>query len=400
MPAPLSGPGLGLQIPQALYPTALANAPLDTNTNKVCLNAGDELQLPSGDLYVSLGSYLVLEFLDPVTGIWTIGAAAAWNDGIYFVKSDGFNVRVANRLGCPIGGVIIAPGSGYVQASTTVSVIWGGSGAVSTWLPIVGGQLVMNTSTIVTANAGAGYGVPPIVMIPSPPPGANNPNGVGGIAASGYATIASGTVSGFTFTNPGAGYTGTTFNAVCLPNPTDPNLATGITLGTITFSVTASGSLTGLLCTNPGNPLPSGSLANISLTVSGAGSSGSVNPVILQTVTAASVVGGSTLANAQGSLALVTTVGGAPPQGTFTNSEDYLYLRARPRPAQIGLTLGGTGTLAAQVGAIYDGGLFFSAPVAILATTVLQASATTTGQSTLSLTMGQRPDVAVYQSAP
>jgi hypothetical protein len=98
-------------------------------------------------------------------------------------------------------------------------------------------------------------------------------------------------------------------------------------------------------------------------------------------------------------LALVTTVGGYPPQGTFTNSEDYLYLRARPRQAQVALTLGGVGTLAAQVGAIYDGGLFFGTPVPILSTTLLQPAATMTGQSTLTLTMGSRPDVCILQPA-
>jgi hypothetical protein len=396
VPAPLSGPGIGLSLPQALYPSALQNAPIDVSTNKVCLNAGDQLPIPAGDWYVSLGSYLVLEMLDPVTGIWTFAAAAAWNNGVSFVKSDGFNVRIANRLGCPVGGVIIAPGSGYVQASTTVAVTGGGG---STWQPIVGGQLSMSTATIVTANAGAGYGVPPIVLIPSPPPVATNPNGVGGIAASGYATISGGTVSGFTFTNPGAGYTGNTFNAVCLPNPTDPNLATGITLGTITFTVGASGSLTGLLCTNPGNPISNP--ANISLVVSGVGTSGSVNPVMLQTVVTASVIGGSTISGDAGTLAYVTTAGGYPPQGTFTNSEDFLFLRGRPRAAQIALTVGGAGTIAAQVGTIYDGGLFFQAPSPMLISDPVTATTgTIVGTSTIVLTMGSKPDVAIYQPAP
>lgn len=395
MSAPLSGPGLGFQLPQNLYPSELQNAPLDAPSNKITLNAGDQIPIPAGTWAISLGSYLTLEFLDPVTGVWVMAAAAAWNDGLYYVKSDGFNLRISNRLGCPVWGVIIAPGSGYVQASTTVAVTGGGG---STWQPIVGGQLSMNTATIVTANAGAGYGVPPIVMIPSPPPAGSNPNGVGGIAASGYATISSGTVSGFTFTNPGAGYTGTTFNAVCLPNPTDPNLVTGITLGTITFTIGASGSLTGLLCTNPGNPIANP--ANISLVVSGVGTAGSVNPVMLQTVVTASVIGGSTISGDAGTLGYVTTVGGYPPQGTFTNSEDFLFLRARPRAAQIALTVGGAGTIAAQVGTIYDSGLFFSAPSPLfIADPVTATTGTIVGTSTISLTMGSKPDVCIIQPA-
>jgi hypothetical protein len=398
MTAGLSGPGLGLQVAQNLYPSQLTNAPYDANTNKVCLNAGDQLPVPAGDWFVSLGSYLILEYLDPITNTWTWVPSMTWNDAsIVSIKSDGFTTRIANRLGCPVGGVVTAPGNGsYVQATTTISVTGGGG---STWLPIVGGQLSMNTATIVTANAGAGYGVPPIVIIPAPPPAANNPNGVGGLCASGYATISSGTVSGFTFTNPGAGYTGTTFNVVCLANPTDPNIATGITLGTITFTVGAAGSITGVLCTNPGNPLSNPN--SITLTVSGAGANGTVTPIMLQTITAASLVGGSTIAGATGTLVYVTTVGGYPPQGTFTNSENFLFLAGRPRPAQIALTAAGGGTVAAQTGTIYDSGMFFQAPVAAAITSGFVAgTGTVIGTSTLSFTMGSKPDVAILQPAP
>ncbi len=388
----LSGPGLGLPLPQNLYPSQLYSAPYDANTNKITLNAGDELPIPPGEWYISLGSYLVLEMLDPITGVWTMAATAGWQGGLQYHSSDGFTSRIANRLGCPVGGVVIAPGSSYVQATTSISVTGGGG---STWLPIIGGQLTMFTATVVTANAGAGYGVAPIVIIPGPPPAGQNPNGVGGVAASGYATIASGTVSGFTFTNPGAGYPAGTFNVVCLPNPTDPNISTGITLGTLTFSIIGTGSICGILCTNPGSPLAP---TAISLTVAGAGSGGSVNPVMLQTVTAASITGGSTITGI--TTAGLTTTGGAPPQGTFTNSENYLYLAGRPRPAQIGLTVGANGTIAAQVGAIFDGGLFYNTPSPILVTSptlVAEVIGSVTGTSTLALTMGSRPDVCVIQ---
>jgi hypothetical protein len=397
MPGPLSGPGIGLPIPQNLYPSELLAMPLDYNTNKVCLNAGDEMPLPAGTLLVDLGGYLTLEFLDPLTNTWQMGVAPGWAGAPSYVKSDGFNVRLANRLGCPIGGVVTAPGNGsYVQSGTTISVTGGGG---STWVPIVGGQLSMNTATIVTANAGAGYGVPPIVIIPAPAPPSQNANGVGGIQASGYATISSGTVSGFTFTNPGAGYTGTTFNAVCLVNPTDPNIATGITLGTITFTVGSAGSITGVICTNPGNPLTNP--ANITLTVSGAGANATVTPIMLQTVTAASVIGGSTIAGAAGTLAYATTMGGYPAQGTFTNSENYLFLYGRPRPMQAVLTVGGAGTIAAQVGTIYDSGFFYAAPVGlVVGNQFTAATGSIIGTSTLSLTMGSKPAVGFIQPAP
>lgn len=399
----ISGPGILLEQAQFLYPSALnpALAPYDVGTPQVCLNAGDELPIRAGNWYISLGIYCVLEWLDPLTQVWQIVATASRTQGPLFIKSDGFNLRVANRLGCPVGAVVTAPGNGsYVQASTTIAVTVPSGVTAPTFAPIVGGQLTMTTATIVTANAGAGYGISPLVIIPPPPPAASNANGVGGLPASGYASIASGTVSGFTFTNPGAGYpSGTTYTVVPLPNPTDPNLATGVTNATLVFSVIASGSLTGVLCTNPGSPIPSGSLANITLTVGGAGANATVSAVMLQTVTAASIVGGSTISGS--SFNALTTAGGGYPTSTFTNSPEFLGLKAVPRQAQISLTTGAVGTVAAQVGTIIDGGLFFSAPSPILQTAMIAAATgSIIGASTITLTTGSRPDIVWLQPAP
>jgi len=391
MSQPLSGPGVGLPLPQALYPSPLNNAPLSSyaSTNEVCLNAGDQLPLPAGTFYVSAGSYCVIQYRDPVNNTWRAVPTTA--GGAMYIKSDGFNYRVANLLGCPVGGVVVAPGNGsYVQATTSIAVTGGGG---SLWSPIIGGQIGGNT----VVNVGAGYGVPPIVMLPAPAGPNSNANGVGGIQAAAYAVIANGTVSGVTMTNPGAGYSGTTITALLLPNPTDPNISTGITQGSVTFSVIAAGSLTGVLCTQPGNPLSSPN--NITLTVSGAGANGTVSPIMMQTVTAVSVVGTATISGATG--AGVTSLGGAPPQGTFTNSPPYLYLANRPRPLQAGLTVGGTGTVAAQTGTIYDGGLFYSAPAALLQT--LQGPAavgSVIGSATVTLVTGSRPDIVQIMSAP
>lgn len=391
MSQPLSGPGVGLPLPQALYPAQLNNAPISGSTNRVCLNAGDQLPIPAGTWYVGTGSYCVVQYLDPVSNTWRAVPGAAWDNSLTYVKSDGFNFRIANMLGCPVGGVVVAPGNGsYVQATTSIAVTGGGG---STWAPIIGGQLVNATVT----SDGAGYGVPPIVIIPAPRGPNTNANGVGGIQAAGYCTIANGTVSGFTFTEPGAGYSGVQ-TITLLPNPTDPNINTGITMGTLTLQGNgAPGSITGVLCTNPGAALSSPN--NITLTVSGAGASGTVSPIMMQTVTAVSVVGASTIAGVSG--AAVTSQGGAPPQGTFTNSSPYLYLVGRPRPLQAALAVGGVGTVAAQVGTIYDGGLFYSAPTAILNTlNTVAGVGSVTGTSTIVLTAGIRPDIVTIQSAP
>lgn len=388
MPAPLSGPGLGLPIPQNLYPTELTNAPYDSPGNRITLAPGDAIPLPAGNWYVSLGMYSILQFLDPQNGTWGVNTAAGWMGAPIYVKSDGFNVRVANLLGCPVGAVVASYGTGtYVQSSTTITPTPGNS----TWLPIIGGQLALSGGTL-TSN-GAGYGVAPIVYIPPPPPAANNANGVGGIQATGYCTIASGTVSGFTFTNPGAGYPSAP-TPVVLPNPTDPNLSTGITAATITFTLTNAGSLTGALCTNSGAPLANP--ANITLTITGAGSGASLTANVLQTVTAASVTGIGTGFGASATV-LATTVGGSPISGSIANGPDTLHLSFRPRPANIGLTTTSGGTLSLQVGTIYDGGLFMQAPTAVLG---LAASSGSLGAATLALTMGNVPDIVVLQPAP
>ena len=69
MPAPLSGPGVGLQLPQNLYPTELANAPFDFSNPNISLAPGDAIPLPAGTWYLDLGLYSVLQYLDPVTGV-------------------------------------------------------------------------------------------------------------------------------------------------------------------------------------------------------------------------------------------------------------------------------------------------------------------------------------------
>ena len=152
---------------------------------------------------------------------------------MHFIKSDGFTSRVANLTGCVVSASIINGGTGYVQATTTITAIGAGfTGAVPTLLPIVGGALgVTGTFTIDVPTKGAGYGVPPLVMIPPPPPAQSNANGVGGIQATAIALIGSGgSLTSVSITNPGAGYP-TAPTAVVVPSPFDPNLSTGITTG-------------------------------------------------------------------------------------------------------------------------------------------------------------------------
>jgi hypothetical protein len=386
------GGNAGLPYPQSLYPTELFGAPPDCPTNKICLAPGDTLPIPAGDWFVNLGQYCFLQFLDPITNVWSMGPNAAWQGGHQFVVSDGFNVRAANMTGCPLSATVTAPGDGnYVQATTTITA----KGGTSTWVPIIGGAL----GGLSLIAPGAGYGVAPEVFIPAPPPASNNANGVGGIPASAQAFISSGTVSGVTFTNPGAGYpSGVTL--VLVPSANDPNLSSGITNATVSFSLVNAGSITGVLCTNPGVAITP---ANITLTVTGAGANGTVTANVLQTVTLASVTGFGLGYGT--SSALLTTVGGVPSTGSISQNPEGLGLSWRPRPAQIGLAVtGATGSLAANtLGTIYDGGLFLcsSAPGFVIATQpTTSGSLVSLTAATIALTMGSRADNVTIQPAP
>lgn len=394
MPSPLSGPGLGLPFPQNNYPSELQGAPQDASSNRQALAPGDSFVLPAGDWYVNLGLYNVIQYLDPVTGVWVTGAGAALNRGQLFIKSDGFTCRVANLTGCVVSASVINGGTGYVQATTTITAIGTFNNTAPTFLPIVGGALAeTGTFTIDVPTKGAGYGVAPLIMIPPPPPSYANSNGVGGIPATAIAILGSGgSIASVSITNPGAGYPSAPVPVV-VPSPFDPNLSVGITQATVAFSLTSAGVIMGALCTNNGGPLNNGSLASITLSIGGAGTSGSLTANVMQTVVAATVSGPGVGYGTSNTL--ITTVGGVPAQGTITNNPDSTYRAWLPRQAQIGLTPGNTSVSIGTAGAIYDGGLFHGAPGVVVAPNGILTTVATIG-----LTMGGAFDIANIQAAP
>src|ERR1700686_1724417 len=170
----ISGTGVGLALPQYLYPSELSplNTPLDLQNNYQTLAPGDSIAIPAGSFYVVLGPYLVVQYNDPINGIWRI-LGPVGDRNIQYVVSDGFNHRVSNLTGCPVAASVIAGGSAYVQATTTVTAGTGNS----TWQAVGGG--IVSLSTI--NNAGSGYGIPPDLFIQGPP--------VGGVQATGYCTL-------------------------------------------------------------------------------------------------------------------------------------------------------------------------------------------------------------------
>jgi hypothetical protein len=396
----LNGPGIGLPYPQGYYPTQLQGAAQDASDNRQALAPGQSFVIPAGEFLVGLNGYLVLQYLDPVTNVWAMGSGAAFNRGVNYVKSDGYNVRIANLTGCVVGAVIVNAGSAYVQASTTI--VASGAGfqtgvTVPTFVPIVGGALtVSGTFTLAVPTVGAGYGVAPIIMIPPPPPANVNPNGVGGIQATAYAILgASGSITGISFTNPGAGYPSAPVVQV-VPSPFDPNLSLGITAASVSVSLTASGSITGVLCTNNGGPLINGSLANVTLTLGGAGSSGSISAIVMQTVVSGSVSGaGVGYGTAEFG---ITSIGGVPAAGGIAANPDGLRLAWQPRPAQLGVTGANTSVSVGSAAVVYDGGLFLGAPTLLVGTSSGAAAPSTV--ATLAVVMGSRPDIATIQGAP
>lgn len=384
MPQFLSGPGIGLAYPQSLYPSQLVNAPQDASTNKIGLAPGDVFVIPAGDWYITLGMYCILQFLDPVTNQWQIAPGAAFTRGLIHVSSDGFNARVANLTGCVASASVVNGGSNYVQATTTITAIGTFAGAAPTLVPIVGGALAVSGGTL-TAN-GAGYGIPPIVMIPPPPPAQANPNGVGGIPAEAVALIASGTVSSISLINVGAGYPSAP-TPVIIPSPFDPNLTTGITQATVAFTLASSGVIMGAFVTNNGSALNNASLTSVTLSVGGAGTSGSLTANVMQSVVTASVTG----AGAGYSGALITTNGGVPISNANTQTPENELLAWEPRPANIGLA----SVTANFTGTIYDGGLFMAAPNFV----VVPNSASFT-LATMTYVMGSKVDRFILQPAP
>src|SRR5216684_4016409 len=389
MPIPLAGPGQGLPLPQNLFPTQLFNAPADASSNRLALSPGDSFVLPAGDWYVSMGMYMVLQFLDPVTNVWQIVTGAAWTRGMTFISSDGFTSRIANLTGCVVSASILNGGTNYVQATTTLTVIgaFQTGVAIPTLLPIVGGALASSaTFSLAVPTAGNGYGVAPIIMIPPPPPAQANANGVGGIPAMAIAILgAGGSIASVSMINAGAGYP-TAPVAVVVPSPFDPNLAVGITTASVSFSLFSAGAITGALVTNNGGPLINGSLGSVTISVGGAGASGTLTANVMQTVISSSVTGAGL-----GGPALVTTFGGAPLQGSITNSLNFQLLEFEPRPANIGSSI-----TINQLGTVFDGGLFESAPTVAVGAAVGAAGTV----ATVVLTMGSSPDAIFIQPAP
>src|SRR5215471_11619798 len=351
----LGGQGIGLPPPQGLW------YPLPINQNYQPLGSafevagGTALYVPPGWWYIRTGNYTQIQWLDPVSGQWipitSIGPA------LYAMQSDGNTLRIVNPTGNPIGGLVTNVGSNYVQASTVVTLSVGNS----QWRAIVGGAL----TAIAVGNdpngtaGGTNFSVPPIVDIPAPP--------AGGVQATANATITAGAVTAITLINQGAGYPagGLTTQPVIRPNPFDPNIGL-ITVPALTATVGGAGQIAAVLCTNYGSVLTGAQMAAATLTIAGAGTAATANPLFAEAVQSVALSAGGG-AGYPGTAVDIDTVAAASlgTPGAIVNPAVSTKLFT-PRRALISSVVTGGVVQAANIS---DGGLFMAAPAALVVAT-------------------------------
>ena len=233
MPIPrIGGPGVYLDTStNAGFWSRALNGQAGYGFNGFTLPSGGQWVLPSGVFNVVLGPLSYLQVRDPVQGAFRTVSGAGFQG---FVTADGGNFRIANLAGAVSSVTVTAPGSGYNAASPpTITPSAGGS----TYQAIVGGAV-----SAAVGSGGAGYTNtnPPTLIFSAPP--------TGGIQATGHVTMAGGAVASVVMDNAGAGYT--------LPPQllivADPRVPAPTTPAVLNVSLTGAGTITGVIVTDPG----------------------------------------------------------------------------------------------------------------------------------------------------
>lgn len=375
----ISGPGVGLPPPSALYPANLNNTPYDAPNNYMGLPGGGVVTIPNtgaNGWIVDTGGVSILEWLDPVTGVWRLDQRPG--GGMTVVSSDGFTRRIANMTGCPVSAIVAGGGTGFATATATVSSNIGGS----TWLPIVGGALSVSAITA----AGSGYSLPPILHIPIPP--------APGVQASGHCVLTGTSVTGVTLDNVGAGYMSATVGCLILPNPIDPNAGmVSAAACTLILNAGLATAITAVLCTYNGAPLAAASIAALTLTAAGgAGTGATITPLVMQAIqSAVATAGGGGFGTATSPPAVITSGGGGNVSVSAIGNPAIEMTNFRPRQGVVGVTSSGTGGLSAPV--VVDPGLFLSAPTAA----IVPGGTLPTTLASITLTLGSVNDVVLLQ---
>lgn len=305
--------------------------------NKVALGAGRTWLIPSGSWEVVPGEVTMVQFKDPVSGLWSM--FSAWPNSRHFINSDGGNFRLANLTGCMIGALITNRGSGYTSAPTVTA-----SAGSPTLLAILSPSI----SSVTITTAGSGYTYPPIVLVAPPP--------AGGIQATVIATISAGAVNAVTVIDEGAGYSGGIPVISVVTDPRDP--ATNIVPAVLTGVLTAAGTVRAVVVTDPGAP----QTAVATLTFAGGGgASAAATAIYCFALTGfTNTIAGVAYGTSQPFL--VQSVGGVV-AGTATNvnpSIEKSILQVRQGHIAGTSTAGGATTATGAV--VVDPGLFQAVP--------------------------------------
>lgn len=270
----IGGPGVPLPYPTNLWQPGIPGTSANVWSNKIYLLAGQRWQVPPGNWLVDGPVQAQVQALDPVSGLW-FPVLTGTTQRQWFFNSDGTNYRVANLNSTLTGGVVGAAGSGYVQASTTITP---GTG-ISTWAAIIGGA-VNSSVTIGTDKAGntggTNFTYAPVLVVQAPP--------AGGIQATASCTVSGGAINAVTIQAAGAGYLSAP-GILIIPDPDDPTFG-AITIPTLTTTLAGAGTLTGVLLVNPGAPVTSAP----SLTVNGVGSSATATATLFNASTSAATI--------------------------------------------------------------------------------------------------------------
>ncbi len=345
-------------------------------TNDYSLAAGQvSSAFPAGDWYIHPGKYTTLQEQDPITGIWRGIGAGPVIGSVSKLLSDGVNYRYANQTGCAVGALLTTAGTGYISAPLVTA-----SAGSSLWQAFIGGAV---STTVVISNAGQNYTYPPQVVFAAPPTRVNN--GVGGIQATGYATISGGLVTGITVTNQGAGYP----SAPAITFINDPREGVnGVTQGfnaSAVCTLTGANTVTGIVCIDHGTPLT----AVPTLTISGGGgSSAAATAIMCWSITAFTPTAGTGFtgpSELSGLDAFPTTA------SAYTNP-DTQSLLVNTRKASI-LMPESAGAPTATGAVFYDRGIYTSVPTALITTN----GALITQTVTIAFTMGGVADTSYIQ---
>lgn len=209
----------------------------------------------SGQYYLNLGQYSQLQVYDSSANYWRNLCVAPYGAPLAF-SADGFNYRIANTTGCPIGALVTTASSGLTngfygysqfgagqggaiviqngittQGNTTFTVTASAGGSL--WNMIVGGAVnttigfsgtlyqnlpnfYVSGTNSVTGSAGTNYTRPPIIVFTPPPNQGQQPY----ILPTAVCGISGGAINSVTVINQGAGLLGLPGITV-IPQPGD-----------------------------------------------------------------------------------------------------------------------------------------------------------------------------------